>query len=89
MPKNTVITISGVPGTGTTTIAKLLSKQLDLPLVYTGETFRKLAKEHKMNLEDFSELAKSNPEIDHESPAGIKNSGCREGPGTGVPGCLS
>lgn len=66
MRKPNVITLSGVPGTGTTTIAKLLSKRLGLKLVYIGETFRNLAKEYKMNLQEFSKYAKDNPKIDYE-----------------------
>jgi predicted cytidylate kinase len=61
-----VITLSGVPGTGTTTIAKLLSKKLNLKLVYIGETFRTIAREYKMTLEEFGKFAKDNPEIDKE-----------------------
>lgn len=66
MPKPKVITISGVPGSGTSTIAKMLSKELNLKLIYTGETFRELAKEYNMSLPEFSEFAESNTEIDNE-----------------------
>ena len=62
----TTITISGPPGAGTTTIAKLLQQQLQLPYVYTGEIFRTLAKEHNMNLAEFSSYAEHHPEIDQE-----------------------
>jgi cytidylate kinase len=61
-----VITLSGVPGTGTTTIAKLLAKELDLKMVYIGEIFRSLAKEYGMTLEKFSTFAQDNPKIDNE-----------------------
>jgi flagellar biosynthesis GTPase FlhF len=37
----------GPPGTGKTTVAKLLEKHLGLRYVYSGEIFRKLAKQHK------------------------------------------
>jgi cytidylate kinase len=66
MPKLKVITISGVPGSGTTTIANMLSKELNLKFIYTGETFRELAKEYKMSLPEFSEFAEANSEIDNE-----------------------
>ncbi len=66
MIKYSVITLSGVPGTGTTTIAKLLSEKINLQLIYIGETFRMLAKEYKMTLEEFGAFAKDNPKIDEE-----------------------
>jgi cytidylate kinase len=69
MENKNIITISGVPGTGTTTIARLLSKKLDLQMVYIGELFRELAKKYKMTLEEFGEFAKNNPKIDEELDA--------------------
>ena len=36
----TTITISGLPGTGKTTVAKLLEKRLGVRYVYSGEIFR-------------------------------------------------
>lgn len=59
------ITISGPPGSGTTTVAKKLSEKLGYPVISAGEVFRKLAKEHGMSLEEFSKYAESNPEIDN------------------------
>ena len=55
----TTITISGPPGSGTTTISKLLSKRLKLPHVYAGEIFRKEAEKKGMTLSDFSKYCKS------------------------------
>lgn len=66
MSKPTVITIGGEPGSGTTTIAKLLTERLGLELVYIGETFRELAKEHNMTLPQFGDYADTHPEIDFE-----------------------
>ncbi len=60
------ITISGLPGTGKTTIARLLEKHLGLRYVYSGEIFRKLAKKHKMSLEEFGRYCESHREIDEE-----------------------
>ncbi|PNX46571.1 MAG: cytidylate kinase, partial [Thermoplasmata archaeon M11B2D] len=53
------ITISGLPGTGKTTIARLLEKHLGLRYVYSGEIFRKLAKKHRMSLEEFGRYCES------------------------------
>lgn len=58
------ITVSGPPGSGTTTISKLLSKKLKLPHVYAGEIFRREAERRGMALHDFSKYCERNPEID-------------------------
>ncbi len=60
------VTISGPPGSGTTTVAKLLAKKLNFDLISAGEVFRRMAKEKKMSLAEFSRLANTNPEIDLE-----------------------
>jgi cytidylate kinase len=60
------LTISGLPGSGTTTISKLLEKDLHLPRIYTGMIFRKLSKQHHMNLAEFSKYCESNPTIDQQ-----------------------
>lgn len=65
MEKKT-ITISGLPGSGTTTVAKLLAKKLSLKYVNVGEIFRELAEEHKMGLQFFEKYCEENPEIDIE-----------------------
>jgi len=59
-----IITISGLSGSGKTTVAKALSENLSYKYVSAGEAFRQLAHEHCMNLERFNILAESNPEID-------------------------
>lgn len=58
------VTISGPPGSGKTTVAKILSEKLGLKLISAGSVFRQLAMEKKMNLEEFSKFAERNPEID-------------------------
>ena len=62
----TTITISGLPGTGKTTVAKLLEKQLGLRYVYSGEVFRQLAEKYHMSLEEFGYYCESHREIDEE-----------------------
>ena len=59
------ITISGPPGSGTTTVARRLSEKLGIPLISAGEVFRQLAMERGMTLEEFSKLAETDPEIDN------------------------
>lgn len=62
----TTITISGLPGTGKTTVAKLLEKRLGLPYVYSGEKFREMAKKQKMSLEEFGTYCEKHKEIDEQ-----------------------
>lgn len=58
------ITISGLPGSGTTTVARLLAERLGWKLISAGDVFRRLAIERGMTLEEFSQYAEENPEID-------------------------
>ena len=62
----TTITISGLPGTGKTTVARLLEKRLGVRYVYSGEIFREMAKKYKMALEEFGEYCEAHREIDEE-----------------------
>lgn len=62
----TTITISGLPGTGKTTVAKLLEQRLGLRYVYSGEIFRRLAEQHQMSLEEFGKYCESHRNIDEE-----------------------
>jgi predicted cytidylate kinase len=62
----TTITISGLPGSGKSTIAELLQKKLGLRYVYSGSIFRELAKKYKMSLDDFGRYCEDNKEIDEE-----------------------
>lgn len=60
------ITISGPPGSGTTTISRMLSKKLAIKHVYAGEIFRKEAEKRGMSLSDFSKYCEEHPEVDRE-----------------------
>ena len=62
----TTITVSGLPGSGTTTIAKLLEKKLGLKYVYSGDIFRKMAKQYNMSLEEFGSYCEKHREIDEQ-----------------------
>ncbi len=61
-----IITIGGLAGTGTTTVARILSERLGIPCVSAGDVFRQMAAEKNMDLLEFSKLAEENPEIDIE-----------------------
>jgi len=62
----TTITISGTPGSGKSTIAEILQKKLNIPYVYSGMLFRKLAEKHNMSLSEFSKYCEQNEQIDRE-----------------------
>src|SRR5690349_362285 len=59
-----VITISGLPGSGKTTVARLLSNRLGIPHVYAGDLYRKGAIERGVTLEEFSQLSERDHSID-------------------------
>lgn len=61
-----VVTVSGPPGSGTSTAARRLAERLDVEFVSTGAIFRRMAKEHGMTLEDFGDHVDDHPEIDRE-----------------------
>jgi cytidylate kinase len=69
MKKHSVITISGLPGTGTTTAAKVVAERLGFLYVNQGYLFRKLAEEKGLELNDFGRYAREHPEIDQELDA--------------------
>ena len=61
-----VITISGLPGAGTSTVAKLLADALGLERVDGGTVFRLMAAEAGLDVGEFSVVAERDPEIDLE-----------------------
>lgn len=64
-----LITISGPPGSGTTTASTRASKRLDLEVVPGGEVFRAMASERAMSLAAFGAYAAEHPEVDVELDA--------------------
>ena len=61
-----LITVSGLPGSGTTTVSRLVAAALGLERVPGGEVFRRMAEEAGMSLADFGAYAQQHPEIDRE-----------------------
>jgi predicted cytidylate kinase len=61
---NPIITISGTPGSGKSTIAQSLLEKIKAQRIYTGGLWRDLAKDKNMTLEEFREYAANNPKVD-------------------------
>ena len=59
------ITVSGLPGSGTTSLARHIAGILHMDLISAGEVFRQMALEHGMELAEFGRLAESDPSFDH------------------------
>lgn len=61
-----LITISGPPGSGTTTAAQKVGATLGLDLLLGGQLFRTMAAESGMDLPAFGAYAAAHPEVDVE-----------------------
>ena len=61
-----IVTISGLHGTGKSTVGKMLSEKLGVKYYSTGQAFRELAEEKKMSLKEFTDYVEDHPEIDLE-----------------------
>lgn len=64
-----ILTISGPPGSGKSTLSKILSVKLGLELISMGDVFRKCAEDRCMCLAEFGILARNNGDIDREIDA--------------------
>lgn len=59
-----LITLSGLPGSGTSTVARAAASRLGLAHLDGGTVFRTLASEHGLSLADFARLAEADDAID-------------------------
>lgn len=64
-----IITISGLPGSGTSTVCGLLCARLGWAYVNAGAVFRKLAQEAGLSLAEFGQRAEANGCIDRQLDA--------------------
>ncbi len=62
--KATHITVGGLPGTGTSTLCRLLTEQTGLPYTYAGQIFRDEAGRRGMTLAEFGALCQKDPSVD-------------------------
>ena len=69
------ITISGKAGSGKSTVAKLLSKKLNLRHYSIGDLMRAMAQEKRLSLLEFNKLAEKDKSIDFELDNKLKGLG--------------
>lgn len=62
----TLVTISGLPGSGTSTLARAVAEALGLDHVDGGQVFRALAAERGHDVHSFGAVAEADPSIDVE-----------------------
>jgi predicted cytidylate kinase len=60
------ISISGPPGSGKTTVCRLVAERLDYDYILVGQIFRQMALERKVDLDTFGRLAEEDETIDKE-----------------------
>ena len=58
------VTISGPPGSGTSTLVSRLSKERKWNYINGGEVFRSAALERNISIEEFSALCKNDLDVD-------------------------
>ncbi len=62
-----IITISGKPGSGKSTIGRLIAKKLKYKFISVGDLRGQLAQKHGMNIDEFNELGKKEKWTDVET----------------------
>jgi len=68
-----IITISGNPGSGKSSIAKILVEKLKAERIYAGGMKREMAKEKGLKLEEFLRLAEKDPTFDKEIDSQVRD----------------
>lgn len=67
-----LVTISGPPASGTSTLSTNIAKSLDFEVVNGGDIFRKIASEKDLTLTELSELSEKDDSIDKEIDERLK-----------------
>ena len=71
MTNNFIITISGTPGSGKSTTAKMLAEIFDCQRIYAGGIMREMAKSKGMTIEELNTYAQTHIELDQELDTSI------------------
>ena len=69
-----IIALSGMPGSGKSTVAKQLAEKLGWPRYYIGGLRREAARKRGMTLEEYNKLGETDPATDKEVDEMQKNS---------------
>jgi cytidylate kinase len=73
-----IITISGKPGSGKSTVAKIISKKLKLKHYSTGDYYRGMAEKRGLSVLELAKLAEEDKSIDKELDSWQKKLGKKE-----------
>jgi CMP/dCMP kinase len=73
-----ILTISGPPGSGKSTVADILKDRLNWPSYYIGGIRREMAKKRGMTLPEYNKLGETDPSTDTEVDDYQKNLGKTE-----------
>ena len=73
-----IITISGMPGSGKTTVGKLLAKKLGFSFYSIGDLRGKMAMEHGLTIDELNELGMKEEWTDKEADEYQKKVGTKE-----------
>jgi cytidylate kinase len=61
-----IITVSGPPGSGKSTLSRVIADHFKLIYISSGDMFRDMAKKKGVSLEEFGRMAETDPSIDKE-----------------------
>ncbi|MBU0649296.1 cytidylate kinase family protein [Patescibacteria group bacterium] len=73
-----IISFSGPPGSGKSTIAKMFAQYLDWPRYYVGQMRRQAAAKRGMTLEEYNKLGETDPSTDREVDEWMKELGAKQ-----------
>jgi predicted cytidylate kinase len=61
-----LISVGGLPGSGTSTVCEILEERTGLEYIYAGRIFREMAEEKGMTLEEFSTFCEKDDTVDRK-----------------------
>jgi len=68
-----LVTISGPPASGTSTLAEELAEELNYAIINVGDIFRRMADERNLSLSELTELSETDDSIDKELDARLED----------------